>query len=491
MLLVWQDEDNYIRANCQESSLKYEPGIETNGSFSSTGSGNAVAAEDGTVTLYHRIKKEGNTYTISVSQDGENFTQLGNPITANYKDPKIGLFATQNTDNTPMNTYIEYLTVTSLGGVQQKTYQEMLQDAADNVMKYVSESIPSEVSSDIEFAPVPHGYSVSVTSSDPGVIAEDGKVTPPLTDKEVTLRVVITEDGSERTAVSDYIPVTVKAALPEQPEVILTGSDSVQPGSEFTIGISLDTVTQSVYAEDITLSFDPEVFEYVDASSANDDINILRKEPSDGTVRIIAANIGGVNGFRVPVLNATFKAKIDLEGGSSTISIISAKFGIMPGGTAVNAGLTTKTITVGSAPVVDKSALQAAITAAETLYDSAVVGTENGNYRQADKDAFKAAIDAAKAVYENAAATQTDVNNAVDALNAAKAEFEASVITPATGDINDSSEIDVGDLAIVAYYYGKDSSDENWDQIKVADFNKDGKIDIEDLAFIAYRVLLK
>ena len=145
------------------------------------------------------------------------------------------MFATQNSSSTQMNTYFEYITVTNLNGVQQKSYQEMLQDAVDNVMKYVSESIPAEISSDIEFAPVPHGYNVSVICSDPDVISEDGKVTPPLTDKEVTLRVVITEDGSERTAVSDYIPVTVKAALPEQPEVILTGSDSVQPGSEFTI----------------------------------------------------------------------------------------------------------------------------------------------------------------------------------------------------------------------------------------------------------------
>ena len=142
-----------------------------------------MAAEDGTVTLYHKIEKDGNTYTISVSQDGENYTQLGNPITADFKDPKLGMFATQNSSSTQMNTYFEYITVTNLNGVQQKSYQEMLQDAVDNVMKYVSESIPAEISSDIEFAPVPHGYNVSVICSDPDVISEDGKVTPPLTDK--------------------------------------------------------------------------------------------------------------------------------------------------------------------------------------------------------------------------------------------------------------------------------------------------------------------
>ena len=490
MLLVWQDEDNYIRANCQQNNLRYEPGIETNGSFTGTGSGNATAAPDGTVTIYHRIRKDGNTYTISASQDGENFTQLGNPITANFKNPKLGMFATMNNSGTQMNTYFEYITVTELNGVQQKSYQEMLQDAVDNVMKYVAESIPAEITSDLELGPVPHGYSVSVICSDPSVISEDGKVTRPApNDKEVTLRVVVTEDGSERTATSDNIPVIVKAVQPEL-EVILTGSDSVQPGSAFTLGISLDTVTQSVYAEDITLSYDPQVFEYIDTTGFDENINILRKEPSDGTVRIIAANIGGVTGSNVPVLNVNFKVKSGVEGISSTISVSKAKLGVMPGGITIQAGLSSKTINIGSStPTVDKSALRSAIGAAESLYDSAVVGTENGNYWQADKDAFKAAIDEAKAVYTDTGATQRQVDNAVDKLNAAKAAFEASVITPNTGDLNNSSTIDIGDLAIAAYYYGKDPTSDDWDVAKFADINKDNKVDIEDLAFIAFRVL--
>jgi hypothetical protein len=483
MLLVWEDEDNYIRANCQQSSLRYEPGIERNGSFSSTGSGNATAAEDGTVTLYHRIKREGNTYTISVSQDGLNYTQLGNPITADYMYPYIGLFATQNSDSTPMNTYIEYLTVTSINGVQQKTYQEMLQDAADNVLKYVAEDIPAVIFSDIEFAPVPHGYSVSVESSDPDVISTDGKVTPPLADKEVTLTVIVT-DGAI-TSVSEPITVTVKG---EQPAVVLYGSDSVEPESEFTVEISLDTASQSVYAEDITLSYDPEVFEYITTLAVNENINILRSETSDGTVRIIAANIGGVNGSHVPVMHGCFKVKSGAQGTSGTISVIRAKLGVMPGAVSVQAGLSSKTITVGSAPSVNKGALQAAINEAEELYNNAVVGIEDGNYWKADKDAFRAAIDEAIVVLNDTNASQSQVDSATAALNEAKAAFQASVITPATGDLNNSSTIDVGDLAIVAYYYGKDSSDENWEEIKAADINKDNKVDIEDLAFIATRM---
>ena len=77
MFLVWQDENNYLRMNCQTSNLNMEPGIEINGSFNGNlGSGQALPAEDGTVTLYFMIDKAGNDYTVGYSQDGVNFTKL-------------------------------------------------------------------------------------------------------------------------------------------------------------------------------------------------------------------------------------------------------------------------------------------------------------------------------------------------------------------------------------------------------------------------------
>ena len=93
----------------------------------------------------------------------------------------------------------------------------------------------------------------------------------------------------------------------------------------------------------------------------------------------------------------------------------------MPEGTVVEADLTSKTIDV--VIVVDKSALGAAISAAQSLYDNAVVGTDDGNYRQADKTAFGEAIAAANAVYTDPNASQTEVDDATAALNAAIAAF--------------------------------------------------------------------
>jgi hypothetical protein len=159
--------------------------------------------------------------------------------------------------------------------------------------------------------------------------------------------------------------------------------------------------------------------------------------------------------------------------------------------TAVTALAEAKAIFDGSVipdPGTDKRELKAAIDAAQALYDSAVVGTETGCYRLADKITFQLSIAAANAVFANISASQEDIDNATSALNAAKAAFEASVITERTGDINHSTGIDVGDLAIIAYHYGAKIGDEDWAVAKIADINNDGMVDIEDLAFVALRM---
>jgi len=201
MLLVWEDEDNYIRMNCQQSSLKLEPGVETGGSFSaSLSSANAQANADGTVTLYFMIGRQGNNYSVSYSQDGLNYTTLGTATNINYKDPKIGLFASMNNSGNQIKANYEYLAVTSIGGVEEMNYGQMLDWAAQNVADYVAADIPAEVTDNIEFSKIPHGYTMEVESSDPTVITPDGTVLPSGSDKTVTLTVKITEGAASGSA---------------------------------------------------------------------------------------------------------------------------------------------------------------------------------------------------------------------------------------------------------------------------------------------------
>ncbi|CAN7631706.1 LamG domain-containing protein [Paenibacillus sp. LjRoot153] len=101
-------------------------------------------------------------------------------------------------------------------------------------------------------------------------------------------------------------------------------------------------------------------------------------------------------------------------------------------------------------------------------------------------DACGAAINAAKAIKDNVNATQIQVDNAVETLGSAEVIFKAAVIKVVSADLNKNGSLDVGDLAIGAYHYGKDSTSAGWATAKIADMNGDNIIDIIDIIDIAY-----
>jgi flagellin-like hook-associated protein FlgL len=271
---------------------------------------------------------------------------------------------------------------------------------------------------------------------------------------------------------------------------VISGPLSVNPGAAFEVGIGINNVVQSVYAEDISLSYDADVFEYISADGVNDNIKILKEDKSTaGKVRLIAANIGGLSESDNEVLNITFKVKSGVENTIGSIAVTSAKLGVAPEGTVIEAGLSSRNIAVGSSiPTVDKSALIAAINSAQTLYNSAEAGTQPGQYPQEAIDALYTAINEAKDVRDDSGATQSQVNNAVTALNNAIDIFKNSVIKEVSADINNDGIIDVADLAIVAYHYGKTPESPDWDEAKIADMNGDNIINISDLAFVAAQI---
>ncbi|WP_419822934.1 dockerin type I domain-containing protein [Anoxybacterium hadale] len=305
--------------------------------------------------------------------------------------------------------------------------------------------------------------------------------------------VLVNEDPNASQEAVDAAASDLAAAIlelvPFGPTVVLSGVDRVLPDETFSLGVSLYHVRQDVYAEFIDLKYDQNVFEYVNTEAENSDILIVDVESDDGYVSIIASTLKGVTSDRMPLLQTTFKVKSGVQNTSGKIEVMRAELGTKDGDT-IAAGFTSKTISVGSSETVDKSLLSAAIDSAKALYEAAVVGDRPGQYPQAAKDALKAAIDAAELVLNDSFATQTAIDNAVNALNTAVSSFKDAVIKEeASADLNDDEKIDVVDLAIVAYYYGKTSDSPDWDRAKAADVNRDGKIDISDLAYVALRIV--
>lgn len=74
----------------------------------------------------------------------------------------------------------------------------------------------------------------------------------------------------------------------------------------------------------------------------------------------------------------------------------------------------------------------------------------------------------------------------------ASASIAIEIVTATTGkdeDINKDGKVSIGDLAIAAAHYGKDSNSPDWANIKHIDISNDKKIDIMDLAAIAAKIL--
>jgi len=461
-LIAFQDMDNYIKLEWEatgSNSTIIQVLREVNGSPSASSiNGNVVGSDN---TLWFRMVKNGNQYTCYYSTDGTNFTQVGSTYTLNFNNVKTGLIAINGSGtSTDLDVMFDYFHTTAVGYLPLPADKSALTELIKQAQELDGSVYTAESWTNLQTV---LAEAIAV-EADPYALQSD-------VDK----------------AVSD-LQAAINALVYMNPVAKIAGISSVQPGAEFTLVISLDSVIQSVYAEDLTLGYDPAVFEYVSATSA-DDIKVLRiDDPGTGAVRIIAANVGGVTGSSTPILNVSFRVKSGVANTSGIISIVEAKLGIMPEGTVILPNLGSITISVEGAPTVDKSALQAAINEAEDLYNNAVVGIENGNYWQADKDAFKAAIDEAKAVLDDPDASQSKVDDAKASLIAAMEAFQASVITPTTGDLNNSSTIDIGDLALIAYYYGANPASDNWATAKIADINKDDEVDIEDLAFVANRI---
>ncbi|MBB3111533.1 hypothetical protein FHS18_003601 [Paenibacillus phyllosphaerae] len=267
----------------------------------------------------------------------------------------------------------------------------------------------------------------------------------------------------------------------------LTGTDNALAGQPFDLTYGLANVNVPVYAQDLTVAYDPEQLVFVQAVSVKDSFGVIAAtETTPGTVRIIAASTGaGVEGDS-ELLKLSFTAKELKEEATATVTVTSSTVANDEGEELVVTGSAAH---VAIKPAADTTALVSLIGEATELYDAAVVGTQPGQYPAAAKAALQAAISNASAVADNAGATDEQVSQAVSDLTAAIAAFTSSVITRLPGDTTGDGAFTIGDLGIVAAAYGKTSADADWAKVQDCDIDHDGIIDIADLAAVASSIL--
>ncbi|NQX66526.1 DUF1349 domain-containing protein [Paenibacillus alba] len=386
-LLVWQDEDNYVKLGHVwdtdgATGKSLESAFEKNATYSKAGH---MAVHPGFDTSYLQIRKVGNVYT-TYYWDGAGWTQAADPVTVQLTNLKVGFYAFSATDGTSIPAQFDYFSV--------------------------------------------------------GPIRND-------------------------------------------PTSSLTGPATIASGQSFDSTLRLDSVTQSVYAQELTVAYDANQLEFVSADSLQEGVILIDKKVEPGTIRLITVNVSGssVNG---DLIKLHWKAK---AAGEDTTSRITLSKLILANGVGNETEIEGTAQSIRIVANVDKAALNALIAQAQSKHDAATEGSSIGQYPVGSKAALQAAIGQASIVANNANATKAQVEQAVTELNQALQTFNQSVVTAAPGDTNGDGKFSIGDLAIVAAAYGKTSADADWEKYKQADLNNDGRVDLIDLATLARQIL--
>nr|WP_240159933.1 family 20 glycosylhydrolase [Paenibacillus aceris] len=287
-------------------------------------------------------------------------------------------------------------------------------------------------------------------------------------------------------ALTTSISVSVLPA-PIVPETTLTGLQQVAAGQTFNLTMGLTGVTQSVYqsvyAQDLTLHYDPVNLQLDSITSLKDGFQVIdRKETAPGQIRIMAASVGANVPAQGDLLTFKFTAKsVTQTTYSTTISVDNV---VIANGQGNELQVNGASRELQIIKPVDKSLLNALIASAQAKHNAAVEGNEDGLYAIGAKAQLQSVIDTASATANDPNAAQQQVDSAKAVLEAAIQVFETMRIT---ADVNGQGGVTIGDLAIVAGAYGKQPDQAGWNA--KADVNKDGKIGIEDLAIVAKAIL--
>ncbi|RTE10672.1 right-handed parallel beta-helix repeat-containing protein [Paenibacillus whitsoniae] len=305
-------------------------------------------------------------------------------------------------------------------------------------------------------------------------------------------RLTVTDDVYNVTQVSFQIQAQPDPGTDPTAALVLTGPMNVRSGEDMVLTAGLKDVL-NVSALEFSVVYDPERLEYVSAQSARSGIQIVQEQQqaAQGKIHLVLAGLGSSNAISgaASVVELKFTAKETSV--SSTSGFAAQQVKIATGqGVETNVGAASYTIQILGH--VNKEELIARIAAGEALMQGAVEGYAIGSYFPGTLalrgPGLTAALLAAQAIVQSDNAAQAEVDAALQALEAAISYFESARILTETGNINGQPGITVGDLAIVAYYYGSTTASSNWSEAQVADVDHDGVVGMSDMAFMAARI---
>ncbi|WP_053377044.1 sugar-binding domain-containing protein [Paenibacillus sp. FJAT-27812] len=471
-LFLWQNEDNYVKLGHVwdtdgSTGKSLETAYEKNAAYVKATN---MANHPGFDTSYLQIRKIGNVVS-TFFWNGTAWKAAADPMTVSLSNLKIGFYGLSSGDKTSIQANFDYFSVGPVQAADKAALQAAITAAEAQLSAAVTGTEPGQYP---QVAKEAFGAAIAAAKAAAANAAAD--------------QAAVDAAAAALSQAAATFAAAVVPTAPAEASATLAGPAQVKAGQSFDLKVGISNITaekfQSLYAQILTITFNPNQLALSEAVSLQEGFGILEKHAIEpGKVRIIAAGQGSSLSADAEWLKLTFLASVTGAPVRADISVSGIEVANSLGEElAVNGAAHTVQISAQ----VDLTALNEAIAAAEALYNGAVAGTQPGQYPAAAKAAFGAAIAKAKEVAVNQNATDAQVRDAIAQLHAAATAFQASVLS---GDINNDQKITVGDLGIVAAAYGKTSADPNWSQYKKADLNADGKVDIEDIAMLARWIL--
>ena len=283
--------------------------------------------------------------------------------------------------------------------------------------------------------------------------------------------------------------------------VSITGPDSALDNSVNTITLNAMNAT-NITSADVTVLYDLEKFEYLDIQEPDNSIitpiqnntvvnSVYSSKTTNeagkqiGKIRVIIGATGEGNYVSGSKAIADIKLQLKKGYGTTVISTQSVKLVDKDGIEYLPADKSMTLIIKGV------SALGDMISEAKSVLSPAVEGYENGQYPQGMKLRLATVVAASEATQSEANPSQVNIDQAINSLKAALDNFKARIITDLTGDVNGDGRVGVGDMGVIVYNMGKNSSSTAWPRIKAADINDDGLIGEYDLDFLGTRIMMK
>lgn len=208
----------------------------------------------------------------------------------------------------------------------------------------------------------------------------------------------------------DYIVVRPLQSVVTEPttpaSATLTGPAAVRVSESFELSLGFTSVTEQVYAEDLTITYDPDLVEYAGAEELKEGFKIVDQAQTPGQVRLIMVNLGGGH-INDALLKLKWKAKSTAQPGSTAITIAKAVL-------ANGAGVETELESVAHSVQISR------------VIDSGPPGDTNGDGKYSIAD-----LGIAAAAYGK---------------SSADADWEAYK----KADMNNDNKVDIVDLAMMA-----------------------------------------